>query len=169
VAAGDHFREESVVPRKVVLLVLTALVALVLLPAPAASAKASGGSFLGCYGIKKKGNYNHVRAGVHGDISGHKVSAHASLGVTATCQRLNSLPVIEMHIYTVVLETEGGKVLVHTGGVSTRHKAEIAKHSKHVDVKCGTAVRVQEKVGYTYYDHSVVRPFVVHGPPFFAC
>jgi uncharacterized membrane protein len=161
--------EEFAVPRKFLLLSVTALLALVSLPASAASAKSSGGSFLGCYGIKKKGNYNHVRAGVHGDISGHTVAAQATLAVTATCQRLNSLPVVEMHIYTAVLKTATGTVLAHTGGVSTRHKAEITRHTRHVGVKCGTALRVEEKIGYTYYDHSVVRPFVVHGSPFFAC
>jgi hypothetical protein len=161
--------EESAVPRKFLVLTMTALLALVPLPASAASAKSTGGSFLGCFGIKKKGNYNHVRAGVHGDITGHKVAAYATLAVSATCQRLNSLPVIEMNIYTAVLKTASGTVLAHTGRVSTRHKAEITKHTRHVSVKCGTALRVQEKIGYTYYDRSVVRPFWVRGPVFFAC
>lgn len=156
-------------PRKFLLLGLTALLALAVLPAPAASAKSSGGSFLGCYGIKKKGNYNRVRAGVHGDIVGHNVSARTSLAVTRSCQRVNSIPVIEMHIYSAVLRTKHGTVLVSTGGVSTRTKGEITKASKHVHVKCGTAVRVQEKIGYTYYDRSVVRPFVIHGGYFFVC
>jgi hypothetical protein len=107
---------------------------------------------------------------VHGDvISGHRVSANSSLAVTRTCQRLNSIPVIEMHIYKVVLRTSHGHVLAAAGGVSTRHKAEITQQTHHVTVKCGTAVRVQEKIGYTYYDRSVVRPFSVHGPYFFAC
>jgi hypothetical protein len=161
--------EESSVPRKIVLLAVTALIALALLPAAAASARSSDGSFLGCYGIKKKGNYNHVRAGVHGDVVGHKVSAHASLAVTRSCQKVNSIPVIEMHIYKATLRTAHGTVLASTGGVSTRTKGKITKHSRHVHVKCGVAVRVQEKIGYTYYDHSVVRPFYVHGSYFFVC
>ena len=156
-------------PRKIMLLALTALLALVLLPASAASAKSSDGSFLGCYGIQKKGNYNRVRAGVRGDVVGHNVAAHTTLAVSRSCQRVNSIPVIEMHIYSAVLRTKHGTVLVSTGGVSTRTKAEITKQSRHVHVKCGTAVRVQEKIGYTYYDRSVVRPFVVHGPYFFVC
>jgi hypothetical protein len=157
------------VPRKILLLVLTALLALVMLPASVASAKASDGNFVGCYGIQKKGNYNRVRAALHGDIVGHTVSAHGTLAVSRSCQRVNSLPVIELRIYKVLLKNENGKVLVATGGVSTRHDAEIGKHTRHVKVKCGVAVRVQEKIGYTYYDNSLVRPFVVHGPPFFVC
>jgi hypothetical protein len=157
------------VPRKIMLLVLTALLALAVLPVSAAAAKSSDGSFLGCYGIQKKGNYNRVRAGGRGDVIGHKVAAHTTLAVSPSCQRINSLPVIEMHIYSAVLRTKHGTVLVSTGGVSTRTKGEITKQSRHVHVKCGTAVRVQEKIGYTYYDRSVVRPFVVHGSYFFVC
>lgn len=156
-------------PRKIVLLVLTALLALVLLPASVASAKVSDGNFVGCYGIEKKGNYNRVRAALHGDIVDHTVSAHGTLSVTLSCQRVNSLPVIELRIYTVLLKNANGKILVSTGGVSTRHDTEIGRHTKHVRVKCGVAVRVQEKIGYTYYDNSLVRPFVVHGPQFFVC
>ena len=110
-----------------------------------------------------------MRAGVHGDVVGHNVAANASLAVTRSCQRVNSIPVIELHIYSTVLRTKHGTVLASTGGVSTRKKGEISKASKHVHVKCGTAVRVQEKIGYTYYDHSVVRPFVIHGGYFFVC
>src|ERR1700709_1450083 len=110
--------EEPAVPRTIMLLVLTALLALALLPAAVASAASSDGIFLGCYGIKKKGNYNRVRAGVHGDVVRHDVAADATLAVTRSCQRVNSIPVIEMHIYGAVLRTKHGAVLSSPGGVS---------------------------------------------------
>jgi uncharacterized membrane protein len=165
------FGEGATVHRKS--MVIAACAALVLLGMPASPAGAAtvlGGRYVGCYGINKKGNYNRVRATVVGLINAeHRVAGRGTLGVSASCQRVNSLPVSEMHVYKVQLRRSDGYVFATAGPVGTRTKAKIGATTGFASVRCGVAMRVWEDIGYRYYDGSRVRPYWIHGPYFYRC
>jgi len=156
--------------KKIGALAAAALLGVVLMPAASASAaKANPGSYVGCYGIKKKGNYNDVRLGVTGLINGAKVAAYANEMVSASCQRVNSLPVINMKIHYVLLSVNKVHV-AKSGAVSNGgKKAAIHAQSPYATVKCGAKIVVYALVSYSYYDGSKVHPFVIHGPAFKRC
>ena len=155
--------------KKIGALATAALLGVVLMPAASADAKASPGTYVGCYGIKKKGNYNDVRLGVTGLINGTKVAAYANEQVSASCQKVNSLPVINMKIYYVLLSVN--KVHVAKSGTvgNGGKKGAIHAQSPYATVKCGAKIVVYAKVSYSYYDSSKVRPFIIHGPAFKRC
>jgi hypothetical protein len=147
-----------------------AALAFVALPAASASATNQPGSnFLGCYGIHKKGNYNWVRAHVWaGTNSAHRIAGAANLGVSAACQRINSLPVVTMTIYRVELKSRG-RALASAGSVSTSRKALISRATPYVGVACGVPMQSWAEIGYKYYNRSYVRAFWIHGPRFYRC
>ena len=155
-------------PRKIVLLVLTALLALALLPASAASARISDGNFLACYGIKKKGNYNDVRLAVTGLIRGRQVAAFAKQSVTYKCQRVNSIPVVTMWLDKVPLRV-GRHAVASAGPRVTTSRAKVQAQTRYRTVRCGRLMRVYARFHYKYYDGSRVRPFSIHGPAFSRC
>ena len=150
-------------------LLVAAALAVVLMPAVSAEAKAGTGRYIGCYGIKKKGNYNDVRLGIIGQFKNGTVSAYANESVSASCQRVNSLPVINMTIYYTLIRVNG-VIRAKSGGVNNGgKKAAIHAQSPFAGVRCGAKIVVYAKVSYTYYDKSRVRPFVIHGPAFTRC
>jgi hypothetical protein len=156
--------------KKLGALAASAALAVTLLPAASAQAKATTpGSNVGCYSIKKKGNYNDVRLGVTRVVSGTKVAAYANAMVSASCQKVNSLPIINMYIYWTILSVNGRHV-AQSGGVGNGGtKGSIHAQSPFATVPCGARAVVYAKVSYSYYDGSRVRPFVISGPAFRRC
>lgn len=146
-----------------------AIAAAVLLPSSPAFASSYKGNYSGCYSIRKKGNYNRIRVGSVGVIDNGKVAGYGSLKLTAGCQKLNSLPITNFHIYGVTLTVNGRKVASSPTADAHHRKAAIHQQTPSVPVKCGKTVQVAVRVSYRYYDGAIVRPFTVEGPKFKRC
>ncbi len=148
--------------RSIVALVVTALTWTLL---PAVTAQAYPGTTAGCFGIKKKGNYNRLHIEVSGVRSGSRVAARAEEAVTARCQRVNSLPIVRMvidHTWLVV----SGHTRAGAGIHQTTTHGSVSSRTAFVSVACTATLQAIAKVHYVYYDHSTVRAFRVFGPKF---
>lgn len=146
-----------------------AVAAAVLLPGSPAFATGFKGNYSGCFSIKKKGNYNRIRVASVGVVDNNKVAGFGSLKLTAGCQRLNSLPITNFHIYGVTLSVNGHKVATSPSADAHHRKAAIHQQTRSVSVGCGKTVQVAVRVSYRYYDGAIVRPFTVNGPKFHRC
>lgn len=157
--------------KKSLIIAFGAMLVAVLLPATEANAASIGGSHrVACFTINKKGNYNDVRAGVLGESNKlGQVAGYASLGVSASCQRVNSIPVITMHLNKVILKLTSGQILETRGSKSTSTKGSISEKTKYRYVRCGLHMYVEENISYTYYDHSHVRAFWYKSASFKRC
>jgi hypothetical protein len=154
--------------KKLSVIAVAATLALTLMPATSAVAASSRGGYAGCYGIKKKGNYNDVRLAVTGLIRGRQVAAFAKQSVTYKCQRVNSIPVVRMWLDKVTLKV--GRHAVATAGPRvTTGRAKVQAQTRYRTVRCGREMRVYARFHYKYYDGSRVRPFSIHGPAFSRC
>ncbi len=132
---------------------------------PAVSAQAYPGTTAGCYGIKKKGNYNRLHIEVSGVRSGNRIAARAEEGVTARCQRVNSMPLVRLvidHTWLVV----NGRTRAGAGIHQTTSHASVSSRTGFVSVSCTATLQAIAKVHYVYYDHATVRAFRVFGPKF---
>lgn len=156
--------------KKLVAVVACAALAVVALPAASAEAKSNPGASVGCYTVKKKGNYNDVRLGVTSvSASGHRVAAYGNEMVTASCQKVNSIPVVNMHIYWALVSVNGVHKAISGLAGNGNTRPAIHVQSPFTTVPCGASVVIWERVSYSYYDHTQVRPFVIHGPAFRVC
>lgn len=146
-----------------------AVAAAVLLPCSPAAAASYKGNYAACYSIKKKGNYNHIRVGSVGVLTDGKVAGYGSLKLTAGCQKVNSLPITNFHIYGVTISVNGHPVA--TSGTADAHhrKSAIHQQTRAIPVKCSKTLQVSVRVSYRYYDGAIVRPFTVTGPKFHRC
>jgi type IV secretory pathway protease TraF len=146
-----------------------AVAAAVLLPSSPAFAAIYKGNYSGCYSIKKKGNYNDIRVGSVGVVDNGKVAGYGSLKLTAGCQKLNSLPVTNFHIYGVTISVNGHPVATSGSADAHHRKSAIHQQTRAIPVKCGKTLQVAVRVSYRYYDGAIVRPFTVKGHTFKRC
>jgi uncharacterized membrane protein len=161
-------RESIAVIKKLSVIAVAATLALTLMPATSAVAAASRGGYAGCYGIKKKGNYNDVRLAVTGLVRGRTVAAFAKQSVTYKCQRVNSIPVVTMWLDKVMLRV-GRRTVASAGPRVTTSRAKVQAQTRYRTVRCGRLMHVYARFHYKYYDGSTVRPFTIHGPAFSRC
>jgi hypothetical protein len=157
--------------RNIFVAVSTVVVAVaVLLPASPAGAATYKGKYSGCYSIKKKGNYNRIRLGSTGVIQGGQAAGYGSLKLTFSCQRLNSVPISNFHIYWVGLRVNGRQVATSTSADAHYRSASLHRETRFVSVSCSKELRVAMRVSYRFYGQNLaVRPFTVVGPIFHRC
>lgn len=156
------------IARRFGLLAIVAAVTVVMFPAaPASAYTVIGGSYSGCYGVKRHG-YNAAELHVVGLQSGSYAAGYGSIGINARCQGVNAMPFKEIQILQVRLKT-GSKTLAKSVSVSTTRNLRVHVRTRMVKVSCSTPMRVYMKVFYNFYNRHYVTPYWIHGPVFYRC
>lgn len=156
--------------RKLLLLVLAAVLTLLVVPSASADATIPKGSFAHCYTIQKKGRYNDVEAGAKVTQNAEDARVHGFVAVSKDCQKVNSVPIVRITILHARLRNlaTGATVRMSPGHSATK-KGIVRSTTALKYVPCHTAYQASVEISYAYQDKFHVRPFWIHGPKFYRC